>query len=78
MRRCWSSGPLSLVNVNLGWCRGVDGFVIKSLLDGCERLEEIMCYGCNRVTQNCPRKVCGGAGAAVCQSTYRADCNETE
>ena len=49
---------LGLVKVDLGWCRGVDDFVIKGLLDGCERLEEIRCYGCNRVTENCPRKVC--------------------
>ena len=46
-----------LTKIDVGWCRGVDDFVIKGLLEGCERLKEIKCYGCNRVTENCPRKV---------------------
>ncbi|KAF8519826.1 hypothetical protein JB92DRAFT_2786466 [Gautieria morchelliformis] len=46
----------ALVKVDIGWCRGVDDFVIKELLDRCDRLEEVKCYGCNRVTANCPRK----------------------
>jgi len=49
-----------LMNVDLGWCRGVDDFVIKGLLHECERLKEIKCYGCNRVTENCPRRVNSG------------------
>ena len=47
-----------LTKIDIGWCRGVDDFVIKALLDGCDELEEVKCYGCNRVTENCPRKVC--------------------
>ncbi|KAF8583143.1 RNI-like protein [Ramaria rubella] len=46
----------NLTKIDLGWCRGVDDFVIKGLLDGCGKLREIKCYGCNRVTENCPRK----------------------
>jgi len=46
-----------LVKVDFGFCRGVDNFVIKGLLDSCEKLQEIKCYGCNHVTIDCPRKV---------------------
>ena len=48
-----------LVKIDVGWCRDVDVFVVKGLLDGCDNLQEIKCYGCNRVTENCPRKVRG-------------------
>lgn len=47
-----------LEKIDLGWCRGVDNFVMKGLLDSCENLQEIKCYGCNRVTIDCPHKVC--------------------
>jgi DNA repair protein RAD7 len=43
--------------LDVGWNRAVDNFVIKAIMDGCPKLEEIKCYGCNRVTANCPRKV---------------------
>ena len=43
--------------LDVGWNRAVDDFVIKAILDGCPKLEEIKCFGCNRVTSNCPRKV---------------------
>lgn len=46
-----------LVSVDLGWCRGVDNFVIKELLDNCKQLKEIKCYGCNKITTDCPRRV---------------------
>lgn len=42
--------------LDVGWNRAVDDFVIKAILDGCPRLEEIKCWGCNRVTSDCPRK----------------------
>ncbi|KAF7315854.1 RNI-like protein [Mycena indigotica] len=35
--------------LDLGWCRGVDDFVVKSILEGCEALEELKVWGCNRV-----------------------------
>jgi DNA repair protein RAD7 len=56
---------VGLIKIDVGWCRGVDDFVIKGLLDGCHKLEEIKCYGCNRVTENCPRKVCCNAVCAL-------------
>jgi DNA repair protein RAD7 len=43
--------------LDVGWNRAVDNFVIKAIMDGCPKLEEIKCWGCNRVTANCPRKV---------------------
>ncbi|KAI9454146.1 RNI-like protein [Lactarius psammicola] len=42
--------------LDVGWNRAVDDFVIKAILDGCPKLEEIKCWGCNRVTPDCPRK----------------------
>jgi DNA repair protein RAD7 len=43
--------------LDVGWCREVDDFVMKRLMDGCERLLEVKVWGCNRVTDRCPRKV---------------------
>ncbi|KIO22723.1 hypothetical protein M407DRAFT_9788 [Tulasnella calospora MUT 4182] len=45
-----------LVNLDMSWCREVDDYVIKSVLDGCPMLKSVKCHGCNRVTVNCPRK----------------------
>lgn len=42
--------------LDVGWNRAVDDFVVKAILDGCPKLEEIKCWGCNRVTSDCPRK----------------------
>ncbi|KAH9031849.1 RNI-like protein [Lactarius hengduanensis] len=42
--------------LDVGWNRAVDDFVIKAILDGCPKLEEIKCWGCNQVTSGCPRK----------------------
>ncbi|KZV99989.1 RNI-like protein [Exidia glandulosa HHB12029] len=58
LSRIAKSAP-KLMRLNVGWCRGVDDFVIKSLLESpCgETLKEIKVYGCNRLTENCPRKV---------------------
>ena len=51
------SSARELRMLDVGWNRAVDNFVIKAIMDGCPKLEEIKCYGCNRVTANCPRKV---------------------
>ncbi|KAG8884318.1 hypothetical protein FRB97_004582 [Tulasnella sp. 331] len=42
--------------LDVGWCREVDDFVIKAVLDACASLTTVSCHGCNRVTENCPRK----------------------
>ncbi|KAB5589921.1 DNA-dependent ATPase [Ceratobasidium theobromae] len=46
-----------LKKLDIGFVRSVDDHMIKALLDGCSKIEEISCFGCNRVTEACPRKV---------------------
>ncbi|KAI0255280.1 RNI-like protein [Lactifluus subvellereus] len=46
-----------LQTLDVGWNRAIDNFVIKAIMDGCPKLEEIKCWGCNRVTAECPRKL---------------------
>ncbi|KDQ18733.1 hypothetical protein BOTBODRAFT_29109 [Botryobasidium botryosum FD-172 SS1] len=46
-----------LVKIDFGFCREVDDFVMKAIIDGCPELTEIKCFGCNKVTTNCPRKL---------------------
>jgi DNA repair protein RAD7 len=46
-----------LRTLDVSWNRAVDNFVIKAIMDGCPKLEQIKCWGCNRVTAECPRKV---------------------
>lgn len=47
----------NLTKLDLGWCRNVDDFVIKGILDGCPNITDISVFGCNKLTENCPRKV---------------------
>lgn len=47
----------SLVKVDFGFCRGVDNFIVKDILDNCSQLKELKCFGCNRLTVDCPKKV---------------------
>jgi DNA repair protein RAD7 len=46
-----------LRTLDVSWNRAIDNFVVKAIMDGCPKLEEIRCWGCNRVTAECPRKV---------------------
>ncbi|KAH9970354.1 RNI-like protein [Lactifluus volemus] len=46
-----------LQTLDVGWNRAVDNWVIKAIMDGCPKLEEIKCWGCNRITVECPRKL---------------------
>jgi DNA repair protein RAD7 len=62
-----------LRTLDVGWCREVDDFVVKGLIEGCERLKEIKGWGCNRLTENCTRKVCGVSGTGL---TNHADKQE--
>ncbi|EGO21873.1 hypothetical protein SERLADRAFT_372518 [Serpula lacrymans var. lacrymans S7.9] len=41
-----------LKELDVGWCREVDDFVMKDLVEGCNHLKEVKCWGCNRVTGN--------------------------
>ncbi|KAF7322013.1 Dna dependent atpase [Mycena kentingensis (nom. inval.)] len=38
-----------LRKLDVGWCRAVDDFVVKGVLEGCPALEELKVWGCNRV-----------------------------
>lgn len=53
-----AQGVPVLKKIDLGWCRQTDNFVIKALLDHCKDLTEILCFGCNKITEECPRRVC--------------------
>ncbi|CAE6495253.1 unnamed protein product [Rhizoctonia solani] len=45
-----------LRKLDIGFVRSVDDYLIKEILDGCSKVEEISCFGCNRVTEACPKK----------------------
>lgn len=47
-----------LKTLDMGFCRQTDDFVIKAIMEGCEQIVDIQVYGCNRLTESCPRKVC--------------------
>lgn len=46
-----------LTNLDVGFCRKVDDFFVKAVLDGCKEMKELHVFGCNRLTEGCPRKV---------------------
>jgi DNA repair protein RAD7 len=43
--------------LDVGWCREMDNFVMKAIIDQCKRVKEVKVWGCNRLTEHCPRKV---------------------
>ncbi|KAK7060603.1 UV-damaged DNA-binding protein rad7 [Paramarasmius palmivorus] len=43
------SGAKELKGLDIGWCRAVDDFVVKAILEGCKGLKELRVWGCNRV-----------------------------
>lgn len=47
-----------LKELDIAWCRLVDDFVIKDIVDNCDKINSVSCFGCNRLTVNCPRRVC--------------------
>ena len=46
-----------LKRLDVGFCRAVDDFFVKSVLERCADIEEIMVWACQRLTEHCPRKV---------------------
>lgn len=46
-----------LRKLDVSWCRSVDDWFVKSVLERCEYLEELKVWGCGRLTENCARKV---------------------
>lgn len=47
----------SLRSLDVGWCREMNDFVMKDVMEKCERLKEVKAWGCNKLTERCPRKV---------------------
>ncbi|KAI0328035.1 RNI-like protein [Cubamyces sp. BRFM 1775] len=47
---------LNLTKLDVGFCRSVDNFLIKDILDRCAHVQEIKVWGCQRITEHCPRK----------------------
>lgn len=47
----------ALKKLDVGWCRCVDDWFVKSVLEQCDELEELKVWGCGRLTENCARKV---------------------
>lgn len=43
--------------LDVGWCREMDNFIMKSIMERCSKLREAKVWGCNRLTEHCPRKV---------------------
>ncbi|KAJ7121304.1 RNI-like protein [Mycena crocata] len=43
------AGVRDIRKLDVGWCRCVDDFVVKKLLEGCRALTELNVWGCNRV-----------------------------
>ena len=56
-----------LKKLDVGWCRAVDDFLLKMWFEGemvqgvhkggCENLQEVKVWGCNKISHSCPRKV---------------------
>ncbi|KAI0321291.1 hypothetical protein OF83DRAFT_1168539 [Amylostereum chailletii] len=46
-----------LRKLDVGWNREVNDMVMQMIMNGCDRLEEVKCWGCNKLTVNCPRKL---------------------
>lgn len=56
-----------LKKLDAGWCRAVDDFLLKMWFEGelvqgtvkggCENLQEVKVWGCNKISHSCPRKV---------------------
>ena len=56
LMRIGKSTP-ALKKLDIGWCREVDDWVVKEVINTCEHIEEIKVFGCQRLTERCPRKV---------------------
>ena len=56
-----------LKKLDVGWCRAVDDFLLKLWFEGelvlgvkkggCQSLQELKVWGCNKISHSCPRKV---------------------
>ncbi|KAI5119535.1 hypothetical protein M0805_002557 [Coniferiporia weirii] len=46
----------ALRKLDVGFCRQVDAFVIKEIIDGCEDIKDISVFACNKLAEGCPKK----------------------
>lgn len=46
-----------LKQLDIGWCREADDWVLKALMERCTHLETVKIWGCQRITEICPRRV---------------------
>ena len=46
-----------LSELDLSWCRCVDNFTMKDIIEKCKKLKWVKCYGCNKLTEECPKRV---------------------
>ncbi|KAH9920184.1 RNI-like protein [Amylocystis lapponica] len=42
--------------LDIGWCREANDWVIKALMDKCEKITDVKVWGCQRLTVTCPRR----------------------
>ncbi|KAL6308529.1 RNI-like protein [Sparassis latifolia] len=45
-----------LRRLDVGFCREVDNWVVKELMDKCDHIEEVKVWGCQKLSEDCPRK----------------------
>jgi len=45
-----------VTTIDVGFCREVDDFWVKAMLNKCPLIRQIKLYGCNKITENCPTK----------------------
>lgn len=56
-----------LEELDVSWCREVDGFFMKDVVERSGGLKWIKCYGCNKLGSDCPKRV-----SSICLSILRA------
>jgi DNA repair protein RAD7 len=46
-----------LQTLDIGWCREVDDWVLKEVMEHCKHIKDVKVWGCQRITEMCLRKV---------------------
>ena len=46
-----------LSKLDIGWCREADDWVVKEIMDNCKSMQEVKVWGCQRISERCPRRV---------------------
>ncbi|THH34122.1 hypothetical protein EUX98_g168 [Antrodiella citrinella] len=45
-----------LTFLDMSWCREADDWIVKDLMERCERMQELKVWGCQRITKEIPRR----------------------